>query len=72
MPIYLNLENSLNIDPMFQIQKQGRYVQDCKEFLNLINKSKKNKEKIFKKIQKFSQNYFVKFNNKILKNILND
>ena len=72
MPIYLNLENSLNIDPMFQIQKQGRYVQDCKEFLNLINKSKKNKEKIFKKIQKFSQNYFVKFNNKILENILND
>ncbi len=71
MPIYLNLDNTLNIDPMFQIKKEGRYVKNCKDFLDLLDKSKKNKQKIFEKIQKFSQNYFVKFNNKILENILN-
>lgn len=71
IPIYLDLINTLNIDPMFQINKEYRYVQNYKDFLSFLNKSQKNKQKIFKKIQKSSQNYFVKFNNKILENILN-
>ena len=72
IPIYLDIINTFNIDPMFQINNEGRYVQNCKEFINLITKSKKNKQKVLKKIQKFSKNYFVRFNNKILEKILND
>ena len=71
IPIYLDLINTLNIDPMFQINKEDRYVQNYKDFLSFLNKNQKNKQKIFKKIQKYLQNYFVKFNNKILENILN-
>ena len=51
IPIYLNLINTLNIDPMFQIKKKGQnYVQNCKEFINLITmKVKKIKQKVLKK-----------------------
>ena len=53
---------------MFQINKKGRYVQNCKEFINLITKSKK-KNKSIKKDPKIFKNYFVRFNNKILEKI---
>ena len=41
MPIYYNFKSHLNIDPMFQIDKSIRYVNDLKDFKKLTDLSKK-------------------------------
>ena len=70
MPIYYNYRSDFNIDPMFQINKKMRYVKNLEDFKIILNMKKQKKELILKKIIKLANNYFVKFDHKILNKIL--
>lgn len=70
MPIYYNFKSHLNIDPMFQIDKSIRYVNDLKDFKKLTDLSKKKRKSVLNKLNKYLQDYFVKFNHQTLNKIL--
>ena len=70
MPIYYNFKSHLNIDPMFQIDKSIRYVNDYKDFKNLVGLSDKKRKSFLNKMNKSLQDYFVKFNHQTLNKIL--
>lgn len=70
MPIYYNFKSHLNIDPMFQIDKSIRYVNDYKDFEKLTGLSDKKRKLVLNKLNKYLQDYFVKFNHQTLNKIL--
>ena len=70
IPIYYNYRSDLNIDPMFQINKKMRYAKNLEDFKTILNMKKQKKELILKKILRLANNYFVKFDHKILNKIL--
>ena len=70
IPIYYNFKSHLNIDPMFQIDKSIRYVNDYKDFKKLTGLSERKRKSALNKLNKYLQNYFVKFNHRTLNKIL--
>ena len=70
MPIYYNFKSHLNIDPMFQIDKNIRYVNDYKDFEKLTGLTERERKSSFNKLNKYLQDYFVKFNHQTLNKIL--
>ena len=55
---------------MFQINKKMRYAKNLEDFKTILNMKKQKKELILKKILRLANNYFVKFDHKILNKIL--
>ena len=72
MPIYLNFHKNLNIDPMFQINRKSRYIENVEDLKNFISKSPIDKLRILKKIKKSSKNYFTKFNHQELTKLVKE
>ena len=69
LPIYLNDDKSLNIDPLFGLKKWKKSIVDLNDFEKIINKKIKNLKKNLndKKFAiNFSLKYFEKLNNQLL------
>lgn len=68
-PFYIDFENKLNIDPMYKIKHLICYLRTFKDFnLNIYENVQLN---ITKKIRRFAQDYFIKFNQNSLTKIVN-
>ena len=68
IPIYLKLENEINIDPLYMLKKKFYVsnVNDLNKILDNKNTNKMNKKNIF-----FTKEYFDKPNYKVLIEYLN-
>ena len=49
MPIYLNFYKNLNIDPMFQISRKSRYIENVEDLKKFYFKKSYRQIKNFKK-----------------------
>ena len=59
IPVYLNLGDYLNIDPLYEINKNiVNSTRDFKKYLDFIDQNKKYN---FKKFQKYTSSYFQNF-----------
>ena len=68
-PFYIDFEDKLNIDPMYKINHLICYLRTFKDFnLNIYENAQLN---IMKKIRRFAQDYFLKFNQSSLTKIVN-
>ena len=72
MPFYLNDPNDLNIDPMFQISKKGRYLNNFSGFNGLIKRKPYIQKRFSENIRKKAKQFFIKFDNNKLKLLLNN
>lgn len=67
IPIYLNLNEKTNIDPLIKFSAPGNRVNNEKEFIDLLNLYIRKKKKINKKLRKkIVNNYFEKLNIKTM------
>ena len=68
-PLYIDFENKLNIDPMYRINHLICYLKTFKDFnLKIYENAQLG---MMKKIRRFAQDYFLKFNQTSLTKIVN-